>query len=105
MLVDDLTAEGRAAWSTYGSTTTPLAELVRLLDLHDLYFGKPDPETLMPLDGALADEVRDRLTRLGHDGEDLEVALTSWAGIENYEARLFPGKIDPLILDKLRAAS
>ena len=83
----------------------PLAELARLLDLHDLYFGKLDPETLMPLDGALADEVRDRLARLGHDGEDLEAALTSWAGIENYEERLFPGKIDPLILDKLRAAS
>ena len=83
----------------------PLAELARLLDLHDLYFGKLDPETLMPLDGALADEVRDRLARLGHDGEDLEAALTSWAGIENYEERLFPGKIDPLILDKLRAAN
>ena len=83
----------------------PLAELARLIDLHDLYFGKPDPQTLMPLDGALADEVRDRLARLGHDGEDLEAALTNWAGIENYEERLFPGKIDPLILDKLRAAS
>jgi uncharacterized Ntn-hydrolase superfamily protein len=83
----------------------PLAELARLLELHDLYFGKPDPQTLMSLDGALADEVRDRLARLGHDGEDLEAALTSWAGIENYEERLFPGKIDPLILDKLRAAS
>ncbi|HEX2497939.1 MAG TPA: DUF1028 domain-containing protein [Actinomycetes bacterium] len=82
----------------------PLAELARLLDLHDLYFGKPDPDTLMPLDGALADEVRDRLARLGHDGADLDAALTSWAGIENYEERLFPGKIDPLILDKLRAA-
>ena len=54
----------------------PLAELARLLDLHDLYFGKPDPETLMPLDGALVNEVRDRLARLGHDGEDLEAALT-----------------------------
>lgn len=82
----------------------PVTELARLLDLHDLYFGKPDPDTLMPLDGALADEVRDRLVRLGHDVADLEAALTSWAGIENYEERLFPGKIDPLILDKLRAA-
>lgn len=82
----------------------PVTELARLLDLHDLYFGKPDPDTLMPLDGALADEVRDRLARLGHDVADLEAALTSWAGIENYEERLFPGKIDPLILDKLRAA-
>src|SRR5262245_22503228 len=83
----------------------PLAELARLLDLHDLYFGKPGPASLLSLDGELADEVRDRLARLGHDGQDLEAALTSWAGIENYEERLFPGKIDPLILDKLRATS
>jgi hypothetical protein len=27
------------------------------------------------------------------------------AGIENYEEWLFPGNIDPLILDKLRAAT
>src|SRR3954469_3785255 len=36
----------------------PVAELFRLLDLHDLYFGKPDPGTTLPLDGDLAEEVR-----------------------------------------------
>jgi len=83
----------------------PVEELARLLDLHDLYFGKPDPDSLVPLDGALADEVRDLLARRGHDGADLEAALGAWAGIENYEERLFPGKIDPLLLDKLRTPS
>ena len=35
----------------------PVPELGRLLDLHDLYFGKPDPDTLLPLTGELLDEV------------------------------------------------
>ena len=81
----------------------PVAELARLLDLHDLYFGKPDPVTLLPLGGELADEVRCRLAALGHDNPDLETALADWAGIENYEERLVPNKIDPVVLDKLRA--
>jgi uncharacterized Ntn-hydrolase superfamily protein len=81
----------------------PVAELARLLDLHDLYFGKPDPATLLPLDGELADEVRDRLIALGHDDPDLDTALADWAGIENYEERLVPNRIDPLVLGKLRA--
>ena len=36
----------------------PVAELARLLDLHDLYFGKPDPDTLLDLEGDMAAEVR-----------------------------------------------
>ena len=82
----------------------PVSELARLLDLHDIYFGKPDPATLLPLDGAVADEVRDRLAALGHTDADLDKALADWAGIENYEERLVPGQIDPVVLDKLRAA-
>jgi uncharacterized Ntn-hydrolase superfamily protein len=80
----------------------PVTELTRLLDLHDVYFGKPDPATLLPLDGDLADEVRDRLAALGHTDADLDAALANWAGIENYEERLAPGKIDPVVLAKLR---
>jgi uncharacterized Ntn-hydrolase superfamily protein len=83
----------------------PMAELGRLLDLHELYFGKPDPATLLPLTGPVADEVRERLAVLGHRQEDLDGALADWAGIENYEERLVPGSIDPVILGKLREAS
>ncbi|MGZ6792315.1 MAG: DUF1028 domain-containing protein [Mycobacteriales bacterium] len=75
----------------------PVPELVRLLDLHALYFGRPE-ETL-PLEGALAQEVADRLGRLGY--ADLE----DWAGVENYEERMVPGAIDVLVLEKLREAS
>ena len=84
---------------------TPVDELARLLDLHDLYFGKPDPDTLLDLSGELAIEVRRRLADLGHVDDDLDAALAGWAGIENYEERLVPGRIDPLVLAKLREAT
>ncbi len=75
---------------------TPVEELDRLLKLHDLYFSKPDPSTLLPLEGALADEVATLLTRLGHE------TLDAWAGTENFEERLVPGKLDPVVLEQLR---
>jgi uncharacterized Ntn-hydrolase superfamily protein len=80
----------------------PVAELTRLLDLHDLYFGKPDPETLLDLDGELASEVWALLAKRGFVDDDLEAALAQWAGIENYEERLVRGRIDPLVLARLR---
>ncbi|WP_166020538.1 DUF1028 domain-containing protein [Streptomyces chilikensis] len=82
----------------------PSAELGRLLDLHDLYFGRPDPRTLLPLSGELAEEVAGRLAALGHRGVELDVALAEWAGIANLEERLVTGAIDPLVLEHLRAA-
>jgi uncharacterized Ntn-hydrolase superfamily protein len=83
----------------------PVAELARLLDLHDLYFGKPDPATALPLSGETGDEVRRRLGSLGFTDDDLDKALATWAGIENYEERLLPGRIDPVVLEQLRAAA
>jgi uncharacterized Ntn-hydrolase superfamily protein len=87
----------------------PVAELDRLLGLHQLYFGKPDPATLLPLDaaeggGGLRGEVAAALALLGHDpaSRGLEAALEQWAGIENLEERLVPGKLDPQVLAILR---
>ena len=80
----------------------PVAEMARLLDLHDLYFGKPDPDTLLDLEGDRAAEVRTLLAKRGFADDDLGAALAAWAGIENYEERLVAGKIDPLVLAKLR---
>jgi uncharacterized Ntn-hydrolase superfamily protein len=74
----------------------PVVELQRLLDLHTLYFGKP--EQTLPLEGALADEVSKKLERLGY--KDLD----DWAGVENFEERMVPGAIDVLVLQKLREA-
>jgi uncharacterized Ntn-hydrolase superfamily protein len=75
----------------------PVPELARLIDLHALYFDKPDPATLLDLTGPLAEEVAALLATRGY------ADLGSWAGVENLEERLVPGKIDPLVLDHLRA--
>jgi uncharacterized Ntn-hydrolase superfamily protein len=77
----------------------PVPELGRLLDLYDLYFGKPDPDALLPLTGELLDEVQTRVGRLGYEN------LEAWAGVENYEERLVEDCIDPIVLEKLREAS
>lgn len=77
----------------------PVPELGRLLDLHELYFGRPDPDALLPLVGDLAAEVAERLTRLGF------ADLAAWAAVENYEERLVQGSIDPVVLERLRATA
>jgi uncharacterized Ntn-hydrolase superfamily protein len=87
----------------------PVGELARLMELHSLYFERPDPKTLIALDGAAAAEVRARLAGAGHPSgpaaADLDEALASWAGIANLEERIVPGAIDPLVLEQLRAAT
>jgi uncharacterized Ntn-hydrolase superfamily protein len=83
--------------------TGPLPELHRLVDLHELYFGQPDESALLPLTGETADEVRELLARLGHEGDDLDSLLDAWAGSANFEMRLRPGRIDPVVLEQLRA--
>ncbi len=80
----------------------PVAELARLLDVHELLFGRPDPAALLDLTGDLAAEVRERLAARGHRADDLDTALADWAGVENFEERMVPGRIDPLVLDQLR---
>jgi uncharacterized Ntn-hydrolase superfamily protein len=74
----------------------PCRELVRLLALHHLYFDRPAPSDLLPLEGPLADEVSAHLSRLGY--RDLD----AWAGVENYELRMVPGQIDATVLSRLR---
>jgi uncharacterized Ntn-hydrolase superfamily protein len=87
----------------------PVTETARLLRLHTLYFERPDPATLITLDGPAGAEVRERLAAAGHaageSGAGLDEALASWAGIANLEERIVPGFIDPLVLDQLRAAT
>jgi uncharacterized Ntn-hydrolase superfamily protein len=82
----------------------PLEELRRLYALHDLLFGKTPEEEWVPVDDALAAELRERLARLGWEGE-LEEALFHWAGRENLEERLAGAdRIDPVVLAELRRA-
>jgi uncharacterized Ntn-hydrolase superfamily protein len=78
---------------------TPVAELVRLYGLHQALFGTTPREQWVAAD---ADELRDRLARLGHEGE-LGEAFRRWAGAENLEERVDGiERIDPVVLDELR---
>jgi len=77
-------------------------ELARLFDLHDRYFGPPG--TVLPLEGPLAGEVRQRLGVLGRSQPDLHEALEDWAGEANFEMRMTPDGIDSRVLQALREA-
>jgi uncharacterized Ntn-hydrolase superfamily protein len=81
----------------------PIEELRRIYRLHDEIFGKTPRAQWLDVDEGLADELRDRLTRLGYDGE-LDDAFTRWAATENLEERVDgTGQIDPVVLDALRS--
>ena len=77
-------------------------ELARLLELHDLHFGSA--KTVLPLEGSLADEVRQHLFILGRSQPNLHDALQDWAGEANFEMRLTADGIDARVLQALREA-
>src|SRR5262245_39798923 len=82
----------------------PLTELRRVYHLHRELFGETPAEEWIDVDDALADELRDRLARLGYPGE-LEEAFERWAGNANLEERVHGMKrIDPVVLEHLRSA-
>lgn len=85
---------------------TPVAELQRLYDLQQLYFGSTPPEKWIAVDDELAAELRERLAGLGHASGDIAADLETWAGIENLEERVAGlERIDPVVLSELRNAS
>jgi uncharacterized Ntn-hydrolase superfamily protein len=80
----------------------PLEELRRLYDLHQGIYGVTPRDEWVTLDEALAEELRDRLARLGYGGE-LEAAFATWAAAENLELRVDGiERIDPVVLEELR---
>jgi uncharacterized Ntn-hydrolase superfamily protein len=82
---------------------TPIAELERLYGLYQLYFGSTPEDKWLPIDGALAGELRARLDSLGYATGNLETDLGSWAGVENLEERIRGAdRIDPVVLARLR---
>ncbi|HUZ98877.1 MAG TPA: DUF1028 domain-containing protein [Gaiellaceae bacterium] len=75
----------------------PIEELRRLYGLHDRLFGRTPRGEWLPLHGALAAEVSERLARLGFD------SLDAWAGVANLEERVDGNDaIDPVVLTALR---
>jgi uncharacterized Ntn-hydrolase superfamily protein len=80
----------------------PVAELLRLYDMHSLLFGKTPRDRWIDVDDALRAELTDRLGRLGYGGE-LDRALGDWSGTENLEERVDGvDRIDPVVLEELR---
>jgi uncharacterized Ntn-hydrolase superfamily protein len=83
----------------------PLEELRRIHGLHQAIFGETPREEWLPVDDKLDAELRERLSRLGFDGE-LDDALFRWAGEENLEERVDGVEaIDPVVLEELRRQS
>jgi uncharacterized Ntn-hydrolase superfamily protein len=83
----------------------PIVELRRLYALHDELFGVTPPEDWIAVDQALTAELRDRLAKLGYDGE-LDRAFNDWAGTENLEERVKGiERVDPVVLGALRKQS
>ncbi len=83
----------------------PLEELRRIYVMHQAIFGKTPAEEWLEVDEELALELRDRLTRLGYEGE-LGEAFIHWTGNENLEERVDGiARIDPVVLEELRRQS
>jgi len=80
----------------------PVAELARLLELHRLYFPRPDELDFVPLDAGVKAELESILTRLGYSG-DFEQALFAYVGTENLEERWSDsGQVERAVLEHLR---
>jgi uncharacterized Ntn-hydrolase superfamily protein len=83
----------------------PLEELRRIYRLHEALFGETPRDEWLTVDDALANELRERLVKLGYDGE-LEDAFNRWAGNVNLEERVDGvTEIDPVVLEELRELS
>jgi uncharacterized Ntn-hydrolase superfamily protein len=71
----------------------PIRELIRIRDLHTLYFGETSPDDVIAVDGDVRAEVADALLRAGYlEGpdvadDDLFGALSAYIHTENFEER------------------
>jgi uncharacterized Ntn-hydrolase superfamily protein len=91
----------------------PVPELRRLLDLHRLYFPRPDSLEFVPIDDALAAELRSHLAARGYDpgsgtsyDNALRDALFAYVGAENLEERWSDeGRIEAVVLEHLRRSA
>ncbi len=88
---------------------TPIAELDRLLGVHELLFPNPDSLEWVEVEGQLPARIRRALTARGIKtgagkgySDDLRRALYSWVAMENLEERWSDeARIDQTVLDML----
>ena len=90
----------------------PIRELVRIRDLHTLYFGETRPEDVVGVDGDVRRQVADVLRRKGYiDGLDIEDddlfdALSAYIRTENFEERgQRRGYLDRAVLEYMKGQS
>src|SRR5215208_193917 len=90
----------------------PIRELVRIRNLHTLYFGETRPEDVVGVDGDVRREVADVLRRSGYvqeqDIEDdaLFDALSTYIRTENFEDReQLRGYLDRAVLEYMKGQS
>jgi uncharacterized Ntn-hydrolase superfamily protein len=80
----------------------PLEELRRIYVMHQAIFGVTPRDQWLDVDDGLSQELRERLGRLGYEGE-LGESFFAWAGKENLEERVDGvERVDPVVLDELR---
>jgi uncharacterized Ntn-hydrolase superfamily protein len=87
----------------------PIRELVRIRDLHTLYFGETRPEDVVGIDGDVRREVADVLRRRGYvqkqdiEDDDLFDALSAYIRTENFEEReQRRGYLDRAVLEYMK---
>jgi uncharacterized Ntn-hydrolase superfamily protein len=90
----------------------PIKELIRIRDLHTLYFGETRPEDVLAVDGDVRREVMDALRRSGYIQEqdigddDLFDALSAYIRTENFEEREQErGYLDWAVLEYMKGQS
>ncbi len=86
----------------------PIKELIRIYNIHQLYFGKPAPGDILEVDDKMRQDIAVNLRTLGYldrnvnTDADLYQALTHFMQTENFEERQQPqGKIDQAVLKYL----
>jgi uncharacterized Ntn-hydrolase superfamily protein len=87
----------------------PIRELIRIRDLHTLYFGETRPENVVAIDGDVRKEVVDALLRSGYieqedAGDDAVLdALSAYVRTENFEEReQGRGYLDRAVLEYMK---
>jgi uncharacterized Ntn-hydrolase superfamily protein len=86
----------------------PIRELIRIRDLHTLYFGETSPDDVIAVDGNVRAEVASALLRAGYlegpdvGDDDLFDALSAYIRTENFEEREQQrGYLDSAVLEHL----
>ncbi len=87
----------------------PIRELIRIRDLHTLYFGETGAEDVVAVDGDVRGQIAEALRRGGYvEGEDIEDedlfdALSAYIRTENFEEReQRRGFVDRAVLEYMK---